>query len=309
MKKLLSTTVKLALSALVLFFVFRQFQQHWGEIKAYQWQVDPLTALASLILGIVALYLHAGLWRPIIRSLGHEISGLTAFRVLYLANLGRYVPGKVWQLFGVLYLSKKEGISSEEAGASFVLMQMFSIPASALVFLVAAQFESGILIDQVALMGPKSGWALGLITLLVSAYIVLWPQKTVEGANWLLAKFKRPGIELSLGRLTAGKIFFGYCIAWAVYGLAFWLLVKSVTSGDLIGPVAAVGTFILAHQVGYIALFAPGGLGPRELTMQLLLVPFLGPITPAIVIVARLWSVILDITAAIIALILKPKSR
>lgn len=309
MKKLLSTTAKLALSALVLFFVVRQFQQHWAEIKAYQWQVDPITAIASLVLGILALYLHASLWRPIIRCLGYEISGLTAFRVLYLANLGRYVPGKVWQLFGVLYLTRKEGIAAEEAGASFILMQMFSLPASALVFLIAAQFESGIMIDQVALMGPKSGWTLGLITFLVSAYIVLWPQKTVIAANWLLAKLKRPEIELTMGRLTALKILLGYCFAWAVYGLAFWLLIRSVTSGDLIGPVAAVGTFILAHQVGYVALFAPGGLGPRELTMQLLLVPFLGPITPAIVLVARLWSVILDSLAATIALILRSKSR
>ena len=302
MKKLLSTTVKLVLTALVLFFVFRQFQEHWADIKAYQWQLDPVWAVASLILGIFALYLHSNLWRPIIRCMGHDISGSTAFRILYLANLGRYVPGKVWQLFGVLYLTRKQGISVDEAGASFLLMQIYSLSASALVFLVAAQFESRLLVDQVALLGLESGWALSIAMLLISAYVVFWPAKAISGINWILGKMKRPGIELVIGKWTALKIFLGFCLAWAVYGLAFWLLTLSVSATITIGPIAAIGIFVLAHQIGYLAIFAPGGLGPRELIMQLLLVPFLGPIAPAMVVVARIWSLLLDSLAAVLAL-------
>lgn len=308
MKRFLSTIAKLALTALVLFFVFRQFQEHWPGIKAYQWQLDPVWAVASLILGIFALYLHSNLWRPIIRCLGHDISGPTAFRILYLANLGRYIPGKVWQLFGILYLAKKEGISIDKAGASFVLMQMFSLPASALVFLVAAQFESRILTDQVALLSQESGWALGVAMLLISGYIVFFPRKAVSNINWILGKMKRPAIELVIEKWTALKIFLGFCLAWAVYGLAFWLLTLSVSSSMKVGPVAAIGIFILAHQIGYLAIFAPGGLGPRELIMQLLLVPFLGPIAPAMVVVARVWSLLLDSLAAALALALRKQS-
>lgn len=308
MKKLLSTSVKLVLTALVLFFVFRQFQEHWADIKAYQWQLDPIWAVASLIMGIFALYLHSNLWRPIIRCLGHDISGSTAFRILYLANLGRYVPGKVWQLFGVLYLTKKEGISIDKAGASFVLMQMFSLPASALVFLVAAQFESRILIDQVSLLSSGSGWALSIAMLLISGYIVFWPEKTISGVNWILVKMKQPAIELVIEKWTALKIFLGFCLAWAVYGLAFWLLTLSVSASIRVGPIAAIGIFVLAHQIGYLAIFAPGGLGPRELIMQLLLVPFLGPIAPAMVVVARVWSLLLDSLAAGLSLGLRKHS-
>ena len=303
MKKFLAITVKILLTFLFLAIVVRQFQKHWAEISAYDWQIDPVWALSSFALGIFALYLHSSLWRPIIKCFGHEMSGFTAFRILYLSNLGRYIPGKVWQLFGVMYLSKKEGISLEEAGSSFVLLQMFSLPASALVFLIAAQFESRLLDDQIRLIGQKSVWLLGAGAFVLAGFITFLPRRAVGAVNWFLVRIKRPPIKLVIPVLTALKIFCGYVVAWAVYGLAFWLLTMSVA--DVMEPIAAIGGFILAHQIGYVALFAPGGLGPRELVLQLQLAPFFGPIAPAMVVVARIWSLILDGIIALIALFIK----
>ena len=53
---------------------------------------------------------------------------------------------------------------------------------------------------------------------------------------------------------------------------------------DAPGPIASIGIFCLAYQVGYLTLFAPGGFGPRELVMGALLTPYFGPIAPAIAI-------------------------
>lgn len=304
MKKVFGQIVKILLTLLILYFVFKQLQNHWTDISEHDWKINPLLAAASLLVGIFSFYLHSSMWKPIIKCFGHDISSFTAFRIMFLANLGRYIPGKVWQLFGVIYLTKKEGISVEESGSSFALMQLFSFPASVLVFLIAAQFESRLLDDQIRLLGQKSVWLLGIGALFSAVWIIAFPQKAIGLLNWILAKLKRPSISLQIPITTALKIFVGYCVAWVVYGLAFWLFVLSVSAEKIMGPVAAVGAYILAHQIGYAAIFAPGGLGPRELILQLQLAPFFGPITPAIVILARIWSIVLESLAAILALIL-----
>jgi uncharacterized membrane protein YbhN (UPF0104 family) len=57
--------------------------------------------------------------------------------------------------------------------------------------------------------------------------------------------------------------------------------------------------------VGYLLLFAPGGFGPRELVLGTLLMPFIGPIAPAVAIIARLWSMLIETIAALIAVKIK----
>ena len=59
----------------------------------------------------------------------------------------------------------------------------------------------------------------------------------------------------------------------------------------------AVGIFAGAYQIGYLVLFAPGGIGPRELIMSQMLMPFLPGIAPIIAILSRLWTIIIEITA------------
>jgi uncharacterized membrane protein YbhN (UPF0104 family) len=66
--------------------------------------------------------------------------------------------------------------------------------------------------------------------------------------------------------------------------------------------IAAAGIYNAAYQVGYLSFFAPGGFGPRELVMGLMLTPFLGPVGPAVAVVARLWAIVLETTAALLAL-------
>lgn len=62
------------------------------------------------------------------------------------------------------------------------------------------------------------------------------------------------------------------------------------------------GAYNGAYQIGYLALFAPGGLGPREFVLTVMLSPFIGPIAAAITVISRLWSILVEGIAALIAL-------
>lgn len=301
-RKVLSFSLKLLLTAAVLFFVGRQVWQNWDQVAQYDWQIDFLLMGASILMALLSLFVFSSCWRLIISTFGYEISFGKAFRISFLSNLGRYIPGKVWQLFGMLYLAKKEGIPNIKAAASLALVQLFAIPASLLVYVIAAQFEPSIMTGKISFMGSGSARLIGAMMLAWCALLVIYPQPIYQLANALLRRFGRKGDLMPPDKSVALLLLVGYFAVWIFYGLAFWLLLLSILGESAPSPVAAIGLFNLAYQIGYLALFAPGGFGPRELVMAELLSPMVGPIAPAIAILARLWSVVIESIAAAVAL-------
>ncbi|MBU8933574.1 MAG: flippase-like domain-containing protein [candidate division Zixibacteria bacterium] len=299
---ILVAILKVFIVGVLLYFLYRQVAVHWDEIRATDWTIDFFWLIPSILTGLVTFAIMASVWRGIIGAFGHRLRLREAFRIIYLSDLGRYIPGKVWQLFGVLYLARQKGIPPEQAGASFVLVQMFAIPASFLVFVLAAQFESRLLTDQISFLGKQSSYILTGTMVAACLALVLVPQRFITLGNRLLRRFKRPAIDFRLDKTVALTIFVGYCIGWICYGVAFWLFVRAVVPDSRLSLVAGVGLFNAAYQIGYLTLIAPGGLGPRELVMGTLLIPFVGPIGPAVAIAARLWAIIIESSAALLAL-------
>jgi hypothetical protein len=294
--------LKIVLVAVILYFLYLQVARHWEEIKAYQWRFDWPDMVLSVGVGLGTFFVFSTIWSRIMRGFGHRLGIFKAFRIFYLSNLGRYIPGKVWQLFGMLYLTRQAGIPPERAGASFVLVQLFAIPASFLVFVLSSLSEPKVLVEQVSILGSGSAYLIAAGMIGVSILIILWPQKVLGIGNVLLRKFNRPQAFFSGDKKVALVIFVGYCVAWTLYGVAFWLFVRAVTGNTGLSLVAAIGVFNAAYQIGYLSLFAPGGFGPRELVMGVMLTPFIGTIAPAAAVFARLWSIVVESIAAGVAL-------
>ena len=90
-------------------------------------------------------------------------------------------------------------------------------------------------------------------------------------------------------------------LAWLLYGFAFALLAKSLfpevelTAGAVSGFIAA---FTGSYLAGYLALFAPGGVGVRESTLLIALMaagPLSAPQAAVLAIASRLWLTVLEI--------------
>ena len=307
-RRFLFLLLKLALTAVVLYFVGRQVWHHWDSVETFNWQFNFWYLIPSILAAHVGLVLFAASWRRIISGFGHHISVPMAYKIFNLSNLGRYIPGKVWQVFGMLYLAKKEGIPGEQAGASFVLFQLFTIPASLLVYVAAAQLEPSLLIDNFAIMGKNTAYLIGAIALAGCAVLVFYPQPFLALANWGLKKVGRPAATFVLDKRVALAAFAGYFLGWTSFGVAYWLFLKSILGDAAPTALASIGLYNIAYQIGYLALFAPGGLGPRELIMGELLKPFVGPLGPTLAVLARLWSVLVDTSSALAALCIRKRS-
>ncbi|MEW5796864.1 MAG: lysylphosphatidylglycerol synthase transmembrane domain-containing protein [Candidatus Zixiibacteriota bacterium] len=305
MKKTLVVLLKIILTGVVVYYVARQVWVNWDQVRQFDWQFDIVYLALSLVCAMAALVVFSAAWVKVISAFGHLVSQAAGYRILNLSNLGRYIPGKVWQVFGMLYLAKQKNIPEEQAAASFVITELFTIPASLLVWVIAAQFEPALLIDKFKIMGPGSAYTAGILGLLGCAVLVLYPQPFLRLANFVLRKLGRPPALFTLDKSVALQAFVGYFLGWILFGLAFWLFLVSILGDSAPSILLSIGLYNIAYQIGYLAIFAPSGLGPRELIMGALLAPFVGPVAPALAVVARIWSVVIDASAALLALAIR----
>ena len=259
-----------------------------AQVEGSAWLPDPLLLGAASLLLLSGYFVSAALWGLIVRELGGPRLPLgEAVRIFMIANLGRYVPGKVWQIAGLAVLAKARGVPAGTAASAAVLGQGIALVAAAAVGMGAL------------LGGPPSyrRWGLvGAAAVLVVAVLLSIPGVFPRVAGvWLrLARIEAPE---DLGVRHGVRWLALYVLNWAVYALSFWILVRSLGSGGALLPVASA--FAAAYVLGYAMIFAPAGLGPREGFLIVFLTPHVGA-GPAgvIAIVARLWTTLLELVPA-----------
>jgi uncharacterized membrane protein YbhN (UPF0104 family) len=90
---------------------------------------------------------------------------------------------------------------------------------------------------------------------------------------------------------------FLYTLNWSLYAVAFWLLFLGLVGWQ---PFLFVGpAFAAAYVGGYLALFAPAGLGIREGLLAAFLAPVLAPQAAlALALAARLWTTAVEVVPA-----------
>lgn len=290
----------------ILFFLIRKIVVHWEQVTSYTWQIQPVWLGLSVLSVIITFYLFSSVWRMIIISLGKQVSFAKAFKIAYLANLGRYIPGKIWQMFGMIYLARKEGITEEEAVTSFGLSQIFAIPSGLLSGLLFLAMRRGGLTQQIGLGSFSTGLMLVAAGIFVISLLVIFAPRSMQSVlNRVLRLLRRREVSLQVNKSLAAAIYGGYFLAWSLYGFSFWVFLKGITVAQT--PLLPItGLFIVAYQIGYLMLFAPGGVGPREAMMTIFLTPWFGQaVAAAVALAARLWLICAETLSALIALRIK----
>jgi len=305
-KKILWRAIQIILTILIFYFLGGQLVNNWATVKTHEWQINYVYIVLAVLLVLAAFFLFSSVWKLIILSLNKNVGYIKSFKIAYLSNLGRYIPGKIWQMFGMIYLAKKEGITEEESITSFGLSQLFSIPSGLLAGLVLLGVQPGGFARYADVPFFNVGVvAVGVSMLLLSLAVVFLPKLTEKMLNGFYRLLRRKPVTLTLNKSLAGAIYGGYFLSWCLYGFSFWVFLKGITTENvLVFPMA--GAFIIAYQIGYLALFAPGGVGPREAMMTIMLAPYFGTaVATAIALASRLWLIGAEAASALISLKIK----
>ncbi len=297
--------LKYVLIIVVVYFVGRKLADNWQEVAAYRWSINIYLLVLAVAAHILTFVLLARVWCFLISGFGFRVTLKQAFKISYIANLGRYIPGKIWQMFGMVYLARKIDISEEAAVASWALAQVYAVPAAFLACAVGLVFQPGMYSGYVSTLVGTGMYVAAAVIFIVSVLVTIVPDKTLLLFNALLRKFKRPEVSFRLDKKTALKVYFGYFICWLLFGFSFWLFLNAVIDNPQIPIMAGIVTFLLAYQVGYLTVFSPGGLGVRELVLTSLLTPFVGPVAAGVAVASRLWNMVSEIIAAAAAFKIK----
>lgn len=165
----------------------------------------------------------------------------------YTAQLGKYIPGGVWQAAGQVGYASRSGVAMKAATVAFPLHALTQVAAGGLFGVVYAVTGSGGLrwlgllgIGLIALL--HRGWmvrVLGLAGRLfkrdIDADVIPEGRALVRSSLW------------SVGTLAAG-------------GSAFALIVPTSD----ISFVATAAAWAVAWTAGFLVLIVPAGVGPRE---------------------------------------------
>ena len=124
------------LSLALLAFVGWQLARSGADLAAHPVTLAPWP-LAGSLLGL-ALYLGLACegWRRLIGALGHRLPYKRAFAILFVSNLGKYLPGGLWNLLGRVVLCERAGIPKLTTTISILMETACQVVAALLVGLL-----------------------------------------------------------------------------------------------------------------------------------------------------------------------------
>jgi len=290
----------IVLVAFVAWYLWTQ----WRDASAARLRIEfrlPWLLAASALVFATYLFLIE-LWRRVLASYGSRISFAEAARIWFVSNLGKYVPGKVWQITTMAAMLNRVGVNLSTAGSASALITIANIVAGFAVLLVAGVGAMNVLSGDLRTAVTVATVVL-LVLLIVAAF-------AMPRASRVASRLLRRDIVLTLPLRAVVLSIVGCALAWLAYGTAFQLLVLSLLGHASQPWINYVGAYTLSYLVGYLVLVAPGGIGAREAVLTTMLVA-LHMATPAeatvITIVSRLWLTILEVLPGAVFLFVRPK--
>jgi uncharacterized membrane protein YbhN (UPF0104 family) len=277
----------------VVAFVGRALARNWDQFRSLHvtLTIGPGWIAGSVLMVLLTYVMQVESWRRILAGWGQGLTFRAAARVWSLANLGRYVPGKVWSVAGLVVLARQAGVEAGPAAASAFVLQAISL---------------GTGVAVVAAVAPGSAPPLRLaaagVAAILTIAVLVWPRTARRLGRLVDATAPleplRPAAVLAGAALTV--------LSWGTYGAAFWMLARGLVPDTPLPLTAAIGAFTLGYILGLLALFAPGGVGVRELVLIGLLAPFLGSGgAVAVSVASRLVLTVLEAAAALVTLPLR----
>lgn len=279
--------MQLLVTAVVTWFIVDQAGLSLAQLRGVDMTAwDPSWGLFFVSCSVLLMgYLGSGyLWGRIVRGLGGpSLPAPVSIRLFMVANLGRYVPGKVWQIAGLVAMARRRGVSAATATAAAVLSQGIGLASATVIGLwslwTVADGEAWRWALPAVVLG---GLAVGLAPPVFQAVLALW---------FRLARTEKPEGVRSGNAIEWLALGLG---TWVAYSGAFFLLVASLGLDARLVPSASA--FAAAYVLGYVMVFAPAGLGVREGFLVALMAPQVGAgVAGAVAVIARLWTTVIEV--------------
>lgn len=229
--------------------------------------MNPLVPVGAFALGVVYIVLTMLAWRSVLADLGSPLGLRVASALFYVSQLGKYVPGGVWNILAVAELGRDREIPQRRSVAAMLVSVLISLVSGLFLAAASVPFAPSALAD-------RFGWALFTLPVFV---VILLPPVLNRVLGLALRVLRRPPLESPVtwrGVVTATA---WTLAAWLVAGMQVWLLCVGMGASPSAATLGlSIGGYALAWSVGFLAIFVPAGAGVREAILAIVLGGSLG---------------------------------
>ena len=281
------TLISAIIVAAIFFSMGRSLYRSWGQVRQqvstlhFHWLVLVLPFLCFAVCFAISAY---G-WKRVLRQFGEQVSFRKAVQIIAYSLFGKYLPGKVWAALGRMYLAKEAGVQERHAALSIIVETAYQLVSALALFVFSLFFYPGLLARTYL-----------LLLLIPVTLVMLVPPVFNRLVNFMLRFLKQKPVAYQTSLGQALVIFLLYLAAWLVQGVGLYLLVLSIRPIGIKALLILPGAFSLSWIVGFIVIFAPGGLGVREGLFAILLNPIVpGALNIIVSLLSRLWITVGEI--------------
>ena len=270
--------LKIALALAIVVGVGLQFRRILVNIDLSQHPIPfkPEYLIPAGLLYLAAHTLWGCFWVRLLRNQGVHVGWALGLRAYFVSQFGKYLPGKALVIVMRVEMMRSVGARRLPVAITATYETLTSMAAGSLLGVLLLPWLGvlpEIISRNLAFVGLIAGLPIGLALI-------------NRVAAQRIARTRGPSGELrpspSLVLLAQGLL--QAAVGWLFLGLSLSLIVRAVSAepigwqaDDVLGDIAAVG---IAYVAGFVILVSPGGLGVRELILEMLLTPRFAHLSP-----------------------------
>jgi glycosyltransferase 2 family protein len=244
--------------ALTLAFGAWYIVGHWDSIRSGLSGIGLPAALGALACVLAALVGTMLVWRVLMAGLGSPLSVSVASRILFVGQLGKYLPGSVWPVLAQMELASEHKVPRARTAAASVINMCLSLLCALIVALLTLPFTHAL---------ARYWWGfLIALPLLVCLYPPMLNRLLRLGFRIL----RRDPPDQALSGKVITVAMGWYVVSWIFYGLQIYVMALRVGVRPAGGLPLCIGAFALSWAIGFVTP-SPAGAGFRDVLLVLFL--------------------------------------
>lgn len=283
----LSALLGLALFSTMIVFVIHSLYSEGSTLLARLTHVNPLGIGLSFVLYSFALALAALGWSAIASRITNVKNLRRHIKVYCYTNLARRIPGFLWYVAGRAYLYRRDGVN---------LIPISSASAIEMILIILSGLIS-YLVWGLSYWPAHLSW--GLVLGIGVGLVAVHPRVF----RWVLGKL---GYADTVGYIRYRDVsswLIIYASIWLLGGLTLLSVIYAIQPVDLTQSPGIIAAWSLSGAVSTLVVFLPAGLGVREATLSVLLLPFIpAPLAVTVALIMRVLLTLYEIVWAIVVI-------
>jgi hypothetical protein len=264
----------------------------WNQVHHALGEIGLLASFEALLALLVMQFATLRQWQVLLAGLGSPLRTTTAGRIVYVGQLGKYIPGSLWPILTQMELGARANVPRMRSASASILTMILSLATGLLVAAATVPFAD---------YSAGYDWVFLLVPVIL---VCLYPKVLNPLLNLLFKLIKRPGLDQPITLKVLSKALAWSLLAWLANAVQIWILADKLGAPVGRAILIALGGYAFAWCVGFVIVFAPAGAGARDTLLILALTPLVGrEAALAVALVSRGVNTISDLLVAGVAVV------